>query len=119
LIGKRKFGYQPFEPDILIWGDYDFNNAENLIKIIETSGHSEDSISVCLDDEIAIVGDAMFGVFKNAIFPPYADNTDKMIKSWHRLLNTNCNIFLPGHGNEITRALLKNQYDKYTRKHNN
>jgi glyoxylase-like metal-dependent hydrolase (beta-lactamase superfamily II) len=60
----------------------------------------------------------MFGVFKNSIFPPYADNTGKMIKSWNRLLNTDCSIFLPGHGNEIKRELLKKQYDKYARKHN-
>jgi glyoxylase-like metal-dependent hydrolase (beta-lactamase superfamily II) len=119
LIGKKRFGYQPFEPDILIHGDYDLNSTDNLINIIETSGHSEDSISILIDNEIAIVGDVMFGVFKNSIFPPYADNTGKMIKSWNRLLNTECSIFLPGHGNEIKRELLKNQYDKYARKHNN
>jgi glyoxylase-like metal-dependent hydrolase (beta-lactamase superfamily II) len=45
--------------------------------------------------------------------PPYADNTDKMIKNWKRLLNTDCKIFLPGHGNEIKRELLKKQYDRY------
>jgi hydroxyacylglutathione hydrolase len=117
LIGKRKFGYQPFKPDILICGDYDFNSPDNLIKIIETSGHSEDSISN-LYNTIAIVGDVMFRVFKNSIFPPYADNKIKMIKSWNRLLNTVCNIFLPGHGTEIKRDLLKKQNDKYARNHN-
>lgn len=118
LIGKRKFGYTPFKPDILIQGDYVLNNTDNRIKIIETPGHSDDSISILLDREIAIVGDAMFGVLKNSIFPPYADNTYKMIKSWNRLLNTDCDVFLPGHGKEIKRELLKKQFDKYARKHN-
>ncbi len=118
LIGKRKFGYQPFEPDILIREDYDLNSADSLISILETSGHSEDSISIFVDNEIAIVGDVMFGIFTKSIFPPYADNTDKMIKSWNRLLNTDCNIFLPGHGTVIKRDLLKRQYDKYAQKSN-
>ena len=118
LIGKRRFGYPPFEPDVLIRGDYYLNSADNRIKIIETSGHSADSISILVDNEIAIVGDAMFGILKNSIFPPYADNTDKMIESWSLLLNTDCETFLPGHGNEIKRELLKKEYDKYARKHN-
>ena len=113
---KKKF--KPFEPDILISGDYDLNSTDNLINIIETSGHSEDSISILIDNEIAIVGDVMFGVFKNSIFPPYADNTGKMIKSWDRLLNTKCSIFLPGHGNEIKRELLKKIMINMPRKHN-
>lgn len=119
LIGKRKFGYQSFEPDILIVGDYNLNNTINRIKIIETSGHSEDSISVLVDNEVAIVGDVMFGVFKNSIFPPYADNIGKMIRSWNRLLHTDCDVFLPGHGKEIKRELLKKQLDKHARKYNN
>lgn len=118
LIGKKRFGYQPFEPDILIRGDYDLDCSSNLINIIETSGHSDDSISILVDNEIAIVGDVMFGVFKNSIFPPYADNIFKMIKSWNRLLNTKCDVFLPGHGNEIKRELLKDQIDKYSQKLN-
>jgi hydroxyacylglutathione hydrolase len=36
-----------------------------------------------------------------------------MIESWDKLLNTNCNLFLPGHGKEISRKLLKNQYEKH------
>lgn len=71
-----------------------------------------------MDNEIAIVGDTMFGVFKNSIFPPYSDDTVKMIESWGRLLNTDCIIFLPGHGKEINRKLLQKEYEKYARKHN-
>jgi glyoxylase-like metal-dependent hydrolase (beta-lactamase superfamily II) len=51
--------------------------------------------------------------------PPYADNIEAMIENWGKLLNTNCNIFLPGHGKEIKRELLQKEYYKYARKHNN
>ena len=119
LIGERKYGYEPFQPDIFVSGEYELNIADCKIKIIETIGHSNDSISLLVDNEIAIVGDTMFGVFKNSIFPPYADDPDKMIESWNKLLNTDCNIFLPGHGREIHRSLLQKEYEKYARKHNN
>lgn len=118
LMGKRKFGYEPFEPDIFINGDYDLTVANGKIKIIETPGHSADSISILVDNEIAIVGDVMFGVFKNSVVPPYSDDILRMIESWGKLLNTDCRIFIPGHGKEISRDLLEKEYEKYARKHN-
>ena len=87
--------------------------------MIKTEGHSSGSISVIVDNEIAIVGDAMFGVFKNSVFPPYADNQTEMINSWNVLLDTDCNTFLPGHGKEIKKEFLQKEYYKYARKHNN
>jgi hydroxyacylglutathione hydrolase len=81
--------------------------------LINTEGHSPGSISIIVDNEVAVAGDAMFGVFKNSIFPPYADNPAEMVKSWKKLLNTGCKIFLPGHGNEIKRERLKKEYEKY------
>jgi len=118
VIGERKYGYQPFHPDILVQGNHDLYSFEIDIKIIETEGHSLDSISIIVDNEIAIVGDAMFGVFKNSIFPPYADDTVAMIKSWGKLLESKCNLFLPGHGKEVKRELLQKEYDKNAPKYN-
>lgn len=115
-IGKRKFGLEPFYPDILIGNNGDLKVLGHFIKIIKTPGHSKDSMSILVDNEIAIVGDAMFGVFRNSIFPPYSDNVDKMIESWGKLLETDCSIFLPGHGSEISRQLLQKEYKKYNSK---
>ncbi len=118
LMGKRKFGFEPFHQDVFVADEYEENIADSNIKIIKTPGHSTDSVSVLVDSEIAIVGDAMFGVFNNSIFPPFSDNIVKMIESWGKLLDTNCIIFLPGHGKEISRNLLQSEYEKYARKHN-
>jgi glyoxylase-like metal-dependent hydrolase (beta-lactamase superfamily II) len=114
LIGKRKFGFEPFQPDILIDKEYDLCVAGSSIKLIETAGHSADSVSILVDNEVALVGDVMFGVFKNSVFPPYADDIAKMTDSWGKLLQTDCKIFLPGHGKEIKRTLLQKEYEKYT-----
>jgi glyoxylase-like metal-dependent hydrolase (beta-lactamase superfamily II) len=118
IIGKRKFGFEPFQQDIFVEGKYDLDIANSRITIIETQGHSSDSVSILIDNEVAIVGDAMFGVFNNSIFPPYSDDVVKMIKSWGKLLHTDCAIFLPGHGKEIGRNLLQKEYEKYARKYN-
>lgn len=117
LIGKRRFGYEPFKPDILISSDNIFQLDSFNIKIIETGGHTPDSICFIVDDEIAIVGDEMFGVFNNSVFPPYADNIKKMIESWGKLLQTNCKLFLPGHGKALDRNLVEKEFLKYVKKY--
>ena len=118
LFGEKKFGYEPFIPDILVHGDPGLNEEKDGIKLIKTAGHSDDSVSILVENEIAIVGDLMFGIFRHSIFPPYADNISEMIESWGKLLNTDCKIFLPGHGREIKRSLLEKEYEKYINKKN-
>jgi hydroxyacylglutathione hydrolase len=117
FTGKKRFGYKTFIPDFLISGDDEFQMNNYDLSIIETPGHSQDSISIIIDNEIAIVGDVMFGAFRNSVFPPYADSIETMVGSWEKLLNTDCEIFLPGHGREIRRSLLRKEYDKHARKH--
>jgi len=114
LIGQKSFGYKPFVSDVLVTDELDLK--EFNISIISTGGHSNGSISILVDNEIAIVGDAMLGVFKESVFPPFADNTKEMVKSWGRLLETTCHTFLPGHGYEIKRELLQKEYVKYSQR---
>jgi len=71
---------------------------------------------VIIDDEIAIVGDAMFGVFRGSVLPPFALDLGLMTESWKRLLDTGCSIFLPAHGTKRGREVLQRQYDKYRSK---
>jgi len=56
LIGEIKFGYEPFQADIFVEKEYDLNISDKNLKIIATPGHSPDSISIIVDNEIAIVG---------------------------------------------------------------
>jgi Zn-dependent hydrolases, including glyoxylases len=88
-------------------------NVEDAnIRVISTPGHSIGSISVIVDNEVAIVGDALFGIFSNSVFPPFADDVKTLIDSWGKLLKTNCTLFLPAHGRPITRELLEREYNK-------
>jgi len=74
----------------------------------DTSG----SICIVVNNEIAIAGDTLFGIFKNSAFPPFAYNTEKLIQSWEELLETGCNTFLPSHGHEKSREQLQSEFMK-------
>ena len=87
--------------------DYGFNGY-----VMHTPGHSCGSACVIIDEEITLAGDTIFGVFPRTAFPPFASDTELLLKSWQRLLATKCNIFLPSHGSERTRPLLESDYYK-------
>ena len=110
---ESHYSYEPVDPDIFIDENYSLNNLGFNVDIIHTPGHSNGSISVVIDNSIALLGDTLFGVFGNSVCPPFADDTKILIKSWKKLLNTPCSLFLPGHGKEISRKLLESQYYKY------
>jgi len=107
--------YVPFEVNLPLKDEFQLNFPGSSIQLISTPGHSKDSISIIIDHEVALVGDTMFGIFKNSIFPPYADNTNELKLQWQKLANTNCKLFLPGHGKPIRRELVLSQ----VKKHNN
>lgn len=106
-IGPPKFGYKAFEPDRLIRADQPLDEEKPSIRVIKTEGHTGGSISLIIDREVAIVGDAMFGIFRNSIYPPFADDKEAVVYSWDKLLQTGCRIYLPGHGRPVHRALLR------------
>jgi hydroxyacylglutathione hydrolase len=114
LLAKRFLSAARFEPcryDFLVDSVYDLNEIEFNAFIMHTPGHTSGSVSIIIDNEVAIVGDAMFGIFKWSVFPPYAADINQMINSWGRLLETNCQVFLPGHGSANDRLLVQNCYN--------
>lgn len=116
LIPNSLFRYDPCVPDIIVNSDIYLNNPGFNLFLMHTPGHTFGSMSLIIDDEIAIVGDTMFGVFSWSVYPPFADDCEMMIKSWKKLLETNCYIFLPSHGSANKRSLVekkfKNEYKK-------
>jgi glyoxylase-like metal-dependent hydrolase (beta-lactamase superfamily II) len=79
---------------------------------MHTPGQSCGMMSVIIEEEIALVGDAMMGVYPNSIFVPFAEDADQLLMSWGKLLTTPCALFLPGHGSPISRALVEKCYFK-------
>ena len=107
-----KWRYEPCGYDILADSYFDLKKMGLNAYLTESAGHSIDSMSLVIDNEIAIVGDAMFGVFKSSVMPPYGTDSKQLVNSWGKLLDTGCKIYLPGHGNEINRAVVEREYNK-------
>ena len=119
MLEKRfagKFNYEPCVPDILAGSEYDLRDLGFHASLIHTPGHTRGSMSLVIDDEIAIVGDTMFGVSRRSAFPPFAEDQDLMLKSWGKLLHTSCRLFLPSHGREKNRPSVQEEYDKRMKK---
>jgi hydroxyacylglutathione hydrolase len=115
LAGKwflKKLRYERCRFDILVDGILDLKAMGIEACIMHTPGHTSGSVSVIVEDEIALVGDAMFGVFRGSVFPPYAENAGLMIQSWGKLLLTNCRLFIPSHGTANVRSLVIKEYNK-------
>lgn len=115
LLGNKllgRFNFTPCQPDILIEAIRPLSDFGLNAYVLPTPGHSPGSVSLIVDDEIAMVGDAMFGIFKGSIFPPFADDTATMIKSWKLLLDTGCKWYLPAHGFENSREKVLKNYLK-------
>jgi glyoxylase-like metal-dependent hydrolase (beta-lactamase superfamily II) len=102
--------YEPCGVDIAVDSPFDLRNTGISVYTLHTPGHSPGSMSVIVDDEIAFVGDALFGVFRGSVSPPFADDVGLMVRSWGRLLETPCSIFLPAHGNQRGREVLLRKY---------
>jgi len=119
LFSKRfahKLKCEPCQYDLLSEMKFDLTNVGFNAYIMHTPGHSAGSVSVIIDDEIALVGDAMFGIFKWSVFPPFAQDPNQMIQSWGRLLETKCSVFLPSHGSANSRKLVEKDYNKRIKK---
>lgn len=114
-VGAKRFGYDPFSADVLIKKSGNLDGFPG-IRVVICPGHSKGSLSLIVDDEIALVGDTLFGVFKKRIMPPYVDDKKALIGSWGELLKTKCYLFLPGHGGGVSRKLLFENYKRLSEK---
>lgn len=109
LFAGKRIIYEPFTADLWVKSEYFFKIENHTLRIIATPGHSSDSVSILIDDELALVGDSLFGVLPNSIKPPYADDFNQLKKQWRKLYESGCQIFLPGHGKAINVDLLKSK----------
>jgi hydroxyacylglutathione hydrolase len=107
-----KLDYEPCKPDILVDETFDFKEMGFGAYLLHTPGHTPGSMSLIINHEIALVGDAMVGTFPNSCYPPFALDTDEVVKSWGKLLDTGCRWFMPSHGSARSRELVEKEYRK-------
>jgi glyoxylase-like metal-dependent hydrolase (beta-lactamase superfamily II) len=109
---RRFFRYSPAAPDILVDETFDLRPLGIEADLLHTPGHSPGSISLIVGGEVALVGDAMYGVVPGSAFPPFAADARQLVESWASLLNTGCQVFLPSHGGAVTRPVVEQDYSQ-------
>ena len=106
-VGKpvqRLSRYASAVADIAVDDVYSLDFTGIDARVISTPGHTAGSISVIVDDEIAIVGDAMYGMSRRSVFSPFADDQKMLFASIRKLYDTGCRLYLSGHGPAIDRS---------------
>jgi len=117
-VGKRAqpfFHYQGVAADIAVDEHLTLDAMGLRASVMHTPGHTSGSLSVVIDDEIALVGDTLFSVLPWSVLHLWADDVPGMVKSWKKLLETPCTLFLPGHGGAVGRTLLEREYTRHAR----
>jgi hydroxyacylglutathione hydrolase len=113
VYGISKF--QPVSPDIITRSKLDLGRYGMEGYIIPTPGHTSGSQSLIMGEH-AFAGDDMFGIFRNTILPPFANDVPSLLKSWQELLDTGCTMFYPGHGKMIERPGIERELRKQKRR---
>lgn len=116
VVRRVNVPFQHFEAvrgDIVLNERYDFSESGLNSYVIPTPGHTKGSLSVVVDNTIALVGDTLVGYVLGHNYPAFADLPDQFAASWAALLDTGCKIFLPTHGGPIKREELQFLLDKH------
>ena len=94
----------------ILLSEYGFGNME----IIETKGHSNDSVSIAVFDEknnkkCLFCGDLVQNLcFKFPLIPLFGENKEDLIESWKKIILNGYDKFFPATGKEVTvRDLIK------------
>lgn len=109
MYGMGKF--QSVSPDITLKEKLDLERYGMEGYIIPTPGHTSGSQSLIIGEH-AFIGDDMFGIFRNTVLPPFADDMPSLLKSWEEILDTGCKMFYPGHGRVIERPRIEDELRK-------
>ncbi|MEI7492310.1 MAG: MBL fold metallo-hydrolase [Bacteroidota bacterium] len=113
---EHKFKVSGVPGDVLADDILDLTVFGINARLVHTPGHSMGSCSMIIDDQLAITGDTCVSLFPGRAFPPWADDAASLLKSWKTLLDTGCELFLPGHHWTISRETLAKEYERVSEK---
>ena len=91
--------------------EYGFEN----LKVIYTSGHSKDSISLVYNDDYLFCGDMVQNLFfKYPLIPLFGDDIEELISSWKKAIEKGYSRFYPATSKSyILREDLIKKLEKY------
>ena len=121
--GGQNLSFPPvsLDDDDVLFGDdgLDLRSITGVnARIIHTPGHSDDSVSIVLPDNSAIVGDLCFNLLPfggGKYYPLLFDAMDKVYTSWEKLLKMGVTEIIPSHGKPFDSQLLARLIEKRNR----
>lgn len=89
------------EPHLLLNDGADLSEFGLEGKIVHTPGHTQSSISLVLENEIAFTGDLVMGktiANKQPSHGAFADSLTDLYQSWLKILKAGAKVIFPAHG---------------------
>ncbi|MDE6302218.1 MAG: MBL fold metallo-hydrolase [Clostridia bacterium] len=118
LFGGGKHIFPPITPDlekrIIIVDESNINELEHILggKIIETTGHTRDSICLLLDNGYMFCGDiAMNGFPSRHNVSVWAEEEQQYCASWQKVIALKPTKLFPGHGKPFDYKRLEQNFD--------
>ncbi len=83
-------------------------------KLAYTLGHTQDSVSILIDNKIVLIGDCAVNFFGNK-YPPFADDEELLKKTWDELIHINAELYCPSHGKPFGYTEFKDANNKLSK----
>jgi len=85
--------------------------------VIHTPGHTPGSMIVLMDGGELIGGDTFFGLTGKKHFPPFAEDTEALLKSWEMVRKLPVRTIYPAHGGNFTFESFIGEYEQAVKKY--
>jgi len=105
--------FEPVEPDLVVGESFDLNEYGVEGGEVHTPGHTEGSLALMIGGETCIAGDTFFNIFPGSVYPPFADDEEKLIESWRNIKEYGCSEYYPGHGRQFDRDKFEQNLKKF------
>jgi len=105
--------FEAVEPDLVVGESFDLDKFGVDGEVIHTPGHTEGSVVLMIGGETCIAGDTFFNIFPGSVYPPFADDEERLIESWRNIKEYGCSEYYPGHGGQFDRDKFEQNLKKY------
>jgi len=118
-LGKKVYptyaSPKAFTADLINDNVFDLNDFGIDGKVISTPGHTDGSQSILIDDQL-IAGDTFLNLNNGRIFPPFADEPEVLLQTWHKLFQMNIQTIYPGHGKRFRIEQALPDFERWKKK---
>ena len=106
VLFRNCIRFNGFVPDLTFKQSLELPFAGDLIRCHHIPGHTKGSMGVEIGPWF-FAGDTLFHLLPERVFPPFADDTLELLRSWEKIIMIGSKKIFPGHGRAISARLLQ------------